>query len=147
VEARDIKPGEIGSAWMYRIGVPVPESATTTLSDGTRVRHITMGRGIQFDQVAAVWEPNVRVRWTYQFSDDSFPPGSVDEHVLIGGDYFDVIDTEYALQPVANGTLLRVRMSYRVSTAFNWYALPIARWLVGNFEETALGFYAQRAGG
>lgn len=36
-------------------------------------------------------------------------------------------------------------MSYRVSTNFNWYARPIADFLVGNFETAALGFYAHRA--
>jgi hypothetical protein len=36
-------------------------------------------------------------------------------------------------------------MSYRVSTRFNWYAGRVAELLVGNFEETALRFYARRA--
>jgi hypothetical protein len=146
VDTPRIQPEEISAAWMYRIGVPLPESAITTGGDGVHVRHIRMGRGVQFDQIAAEWEPNVRVRWIYRFAPDSFPPGSVDDHVLIGGEYFDVLDTEYTLHPVPGGTLVRVRMRYRVSTAFNWYALPIARWLVGNFEETALAFYAGRAG-
>lgn len=146
VDTPHIQPPEIDAAWMYRIGVPLPESAITTRADGVTVRHIRMGRGVRFDQIAAEWEPDVRVRWTYRFAPDSFPPGSVDDHVMIGGDYFDVLDTEYSLHPVPGGTLLRVRMRYRVSTAFNWYALPLARWLVGNFEETALAFYAGRAG-
>jgi hypothetical protein len=36
-------------------------------------------------------------------------------------------------------------MSFRVSTAFNWYARPIAEFFVGNFEEAVLKFYAHRA--
>ena len=74
--ARDIRPDEIGTAWMYRIGVPLPSSAVTELADGTQVRHITMGKGIQFDQIAADWQPNRRVRWIYRFTNDSFPPGT-----------------------------------------------------------------------
>jgi hypothetical protein len=143
--ARDIRPDEIGTAWMYRIGVPFPSSAVTELADGTPVRHVTMGKGIQFDQIAADWQPNRRVRWIYRFTNDSFPPGALDDHVRIGGQYFDVIDTEYALHKVNAGTELRVTMHYRVSTAFNWYTQPIADFLVGNFEEAALRFYANRA--
>lgn len=146
VVAKNIRPGEIGEAWMYRIGVPLPRSAVTEeASDGRQVRHITMGKGIQFDQVAAAWEPGRRVRWLYQFSRDSFPAGALDEHVRIGGAHFDVLDTEYVLQRLEVGTELRVRMSYRVRTPFNWYARPLAEMLIGNFEQAALRFYAQRA--
>jgi hypothetical protein len=143
--ARDIRPTEIGTAWMYRIGVPLPSSAVTELTDGTEVRHITMGKGIKFDQIAADWQPNRRIRWTYRFASDSFPAGALDDHVRIGGRYFDVIDTEYVLRKLNAGTELRVTMRYRVSTAFNWYTQPIADLLVGNFEEAALQFYAMRA--
>ena len=145
VLARDIRPDEIGTAWMYRIGVPLPSSAVTELAGGTEVRHITMGKGIHFDQIAADWQPNRNVRWIYRFEDDSFPPGALDDHVRIGGQYFDVIDTEYSLRKTNAGTELRVRMSYRVSTSFNWYTRPIAEFLVGNFEDAALNFYAHRA--
>lgn len=145
VVAENIRPNEIGSAWMYRIGVPLPQSAVTEVIDGKEVRHIRMGKGIHFDQVAADWEPDRRVRWLYHFSADSFPPGALDDHVRIGGAYFDVIDTEYVLRPVSGGTELRARMSYRISTSFNWYARPIAAFLIGNFEEAALNFYADRA--
>jgi len=145
VVAENIRPSEIGSAWMYRIGVPLPESAVTEVIDGKEVRHIRMGKRIHFDQTAADWEPNRRVRWLYRFSSDSFPAAALDDHVRIGGTHFDVLDTEYSLRQLPAGTELRVRMSYRVSTPFNWYARPIAEFLIGNFEETALKFYGHRA--
>ena len=33
------------------------------------------------------------IHWHYQFDPDSFPPGSMDDHVAIGGEYFDLLDT------------------------------------------------------
>jgi hypothetical protein len=69
----------------------------------------------------------------------------VDDHVRIGGAYFDAIDTEYELLSVGSGTEFRVRMKYRVSSAFNCYTRSIAEFLVGDFEEAALRFYARRA--
>lgn len=104
-----------------------------------------MGKGIHFEQVAVEWRPGERVRWLYRFSDDSVPPNALDEHVEIGGMYFDILDTEYALQRAQGGTTLSVRMSYRVSTQFNWYARPLADYLIGNFEDVILKFYARRA--
>jgi hypothetical protein len=69
----------------------------------------------------------------------------LDDHVRIGGRYFDVIDTAYTIGEIPIGSSLRVVMHYRVSTNFNWYVRPIAAFLVTNFENTALAFYAHRA--
>jgi hypothetical protein len=139
-----IEPNEIGSAWMYRIGVPLPLSAVTELRGEEFVRHIAIGKTIRFDQVTAAWQPGRRVRWACRFEKDSFREGALDDHVRIGGSYFDVIDTEYTISDTPGGTPLHVQMRYRVSTHFNWYVRPIAKFLVHNFEETALAFYARR---
>lgn len=145
VDTRDIRPGEVESAWMYRIGVPTPQAGIGDFRDGEHLRHITMGKGVHFDQVATDWEENRRVTWRYRFADDSFPPGALDDHVRIGGQYFDVSECTYSLAAVPGGTRLTVRMNYRVSTHFNWYAAPVADWLVGDFAEVILDFYAKRA--
>jgi uncharacterized protein YndB with AHSA1/START domain len=144
-QAGDIQPEEMANGWMYRIGVPLPLSAMTETRDGVRVRHVVMGKGIEFDQIIVDWDIERRVRYTYRFTEDSFPPRALDDHIRIGGDYFDLHDTEYLLEPTLDGTRVTTRISYRVSTHFNWYARAVARFLVGNFEETALAFYARRA--
>lgn len=146
LDARDIRADEVGQAWMYRIGVPLPLSGVTQQSGTGLVRKVMMGKSIHFDQVATEWEVNRFVRWRYRFSDDSFPPGALDEHVKIGGHYFDMIDTEYELAPLgAHSTELKISMHYRVSTPFNWYAKPVARLLIANFEEVILRFYRRRS--
>jgi hypothetical protein len=145
VDTRDIRRDEVGSAWMYRIGVPVPSAGAGESRDGEHLRHIEMGKGIRFEQVATEWRPNERVTWRHRFAADSFPAGALDDHVRIGGEYFDVGETTYALRPEGAGTRLSVRMRYRVSTHFNWYAGPVADFLVGDFAERILVFYARRA--
>lgn len=145
VDTRDIHPEEVDSAWMYRIGVPLPSDGSGEVRDGEHLRHITMGRGVRFDQVASEWRPYERVSWRYRFAADSFPPGALDDHVRIGGEYFDLGETTYELRPEGAGSRLTVRMRYRVSTSFNWYSGTVADLLVGNFAETILDFYARRA--
>lgn len=145
-QTRDIGGAEVDQAWMYRIGVPMPTSGVTRVTPAGMVRDVRMGKGIHFTQHAAAWEENRYVRWTYQFDDDSFPPGALDDHVKIGGEFFDIIDTEYVLTPIGPGsTRLTTRMHYRVSTQFNWSAKRLASGLIGNFEEVILGMYAGRA--
>ena len=145
VDTRAIARHEIGAAWMYRIGVPLPEAGLGEFRDGEHLRHVTMGKGIHFDQIAMEWLPNERVTWRYRFAENSFPPRALDDHVRIGGEYFDLGDTTYALSPEGAGTRLSVRIRYRVSTPFNWYAGPVADFLVGDFAERILAFYARRA--
>jgi hypothetical protein len=145
VDTRDIRPDEVDDAWMYRIGVPVPESGVGAQQDGEHLRHVTMGKGIQFDQVATEWRENERVSWRYRFSKDSFPAGALDDHVRIGGEYFDVGESTYSLTPVDGGTQLSLRMRYRVSTHFNWYAGRVADFLIADFTDVILRFYTRRA--
>jgi hypothetical protein len=145
-EARDIKPEEVGHAWMYRIGVPLPLAGVTEETSSQLVRRITMGKSVYFDQVSTDWKVNHHVNWRYRFYEDSFPPHAMDDHVKIGGPHFDVVDTEYTLTPKdAQSTELKVKMHYRINTEFNWYADPVAQLLIGNFEEVVLNFYSQRA--
>lgn len=143
--ARDIKPEEVGGAWLYRIGVPVPRAGVTEETSSGLVRRVTMAKNIHFDQVLAEREENRYVRWTYRFDKDSFPPYALDEHVVVGGHYFDIKDTSYTLTPSGNQTELTVRMHYRVSTQFNWYAEPVAQFLLGNLEEINLEYYRRRS--
>ncbi len=143
--ARDIKPEEVDRAWIFRIGVPVPLAGITQRTPSGLVRTITMGKSIHFDQVFTDWQENRYVHCTYHFYEDSFPARALDEHVVIGGHYFDMKDTSYTLTPRGNTTELRVRMRYRVSTQFNWYADAVAQGLLGNFEEVILDFYRHRS--
>jgi hypothetical protein len=142
----DIQAEEVNDAWMYRIGVPLPLAGVTEERNDRLIRRVTMGKSIYFDQIASDWKQGEYVRWKYQFYEDSFPPNALDDHVKIGGEYFDLIETTYELIPLdAYSTQLKISMKYRVSTEFNWYALPVARLLIGNFEDVILEFYKRRS--
>jgi hypothetical protein len=145
MQARDIQPEEMDSAWMYRIGVPLPLSGIVEQTPQGLVRRIRMGKNIHFDQVFTQWQPNRYAAWTYHFDPDSIPPAALDDHVKIGGRYFDLGTTSYTLVPQGGKTELVIRMEYRLTTRFNWYANPIASQLFGNFEETVLDFYRRRS--
>jgi len=141
MHADGIRPEEIERAWIFRIGVPLPLAGTTHGGE----RRVTMGKRVYFDEIITASDENQYVRWTYHFYPDSFPPGALDDHVVIGGHYFDVLDTAYTLIPDGERTRVSVRVQYRVSTRFNWYAEPVAALLLGNMAEANLNFYRQRS--
>lgn len=144
-DARDIRPAEVGDAWAYRIGVPMPVEGRTEESAEGRVRRVRWQKNVHFDELITEWEPQQRVKWRYRFAPDSFPAGALDDHVVIGGHYFDLRDSAYSLAPRDGGTELRIDVSWRVSTRFNWYADRVAQFLLGDFSEHILRFYKARS--
>ena len=143
--ATAISPDEMQEGWAFRIGVPHPIEAVTVETDNGRVRKLRWEQGVHFDEPILDWDENRYIRWRYEFAPDSIPPGALDEHVTIGGRYFDLIDTSYRLDPEGDGTRLSIHVSYRVSTGFNWYAAWFARLLVDNSAQTILAFYQHRS--
>ena len=145
INAPNIKAAEVNGAWLFRMGVPVPLAGATQQTADGPVRKVTMGKGIYFDEVITDLQENRYVHWLYRFHEDSFPPNTLDEHVVIGGQYFDLRSTSYTLTPTGTQTELKVRMQYRVSTRFNWYADPVARFLIGNVAEINLDYFRHRS--
>ncbi|BEP34800.1 hypothetical protein GmRootV59_17730 [Variovorax sp. V59] len=144
-DAQDIRPNEVGDAWAYRIGVPMPVAGVTQDTPEGRVRKVQWQKDVHFDEIITEWQPLQRVKWRYRFSPDSFPAGALDDHVVIGGHYFDLRDSAYTLTPREGGTELRIDVSWRVSTRFNWYADRVAQFLLGDFSEHILRFYRARS--
>lgn len=143
--ATDIRPEEFGATWAARIGVPMPRSGVTHITPSGRVRVTQWDKAVHFDEPISDWQVGRYLRWTYRFAPTSFPPHALDDHVMIGGHYFDLHDTSFTLTPVAGGTRLEVVVHYRVTTQFNFYADRVAQLLIGDMLETDLTFYKQRS--
>lgn len=146
VEARDIAPSELPISITHLIGVPKPlEGVNVSSSDGD-VRYSKWERGVHFR--ARIVHKNLyrSNTWAYEFEDDSFPPGSMDDHVKIGGAYFNLGDTTFNLHPISNiETRLEVVAHYRVTSSINFYAVPLAKLLGHDFLNMLLGFYKNRS--
>jgi uncharacterized protein YndB with AHSA1/START domain len=145
--ARDIQPAEVDAAWAYRIGVPLPLAGVTEETPEGRVRKVLWQKNVHFEEVITEWQPGRLLKWRYRFAPDSFPAGALDDHVMIGGQYFDLRDSAFTLTPRAGGTELRVDVAWRVSTRFNWYADRVAGFLLNDGAAHILCFYKARSEG
>lgn len=144
-DATNIRPEDFGFTWAARIGVPMPLSGVTESTPDGRVRVSRWAKGVHFDEPITDWQPGRYLRWTYRFAPTSFPPHAMDDHVLIGGHYFDLHDTRFTLTPEAGGTRLDMVVHYRVTTQFNFYADRVAQWLMGDMLDADLKFYKRRS--
>jgi len=142
---QNIKPSELSEGIAYKIGAPYPVSASTPLPKIGQMRHSVWQKGITFDEEITAIKENEHIAWKYHFHESSFPKGSLDDHIVIGGTYFDLTKTSYTLEPIENGTVLTMSVSYRISTNFNWYAELWGDLLIGDTAETLLEFYKNRS--
>jgi hypothetical protein len=118
-----IAPQELHTTWAQRIGFPRPVEATLSYEGVGGVRHASFERGLMFIETVTAWEPNHRLAFGIKADTAHIPPTTLDEHVTIGGRYFDVLDGEYRIETVSSGeTVLHLTSHERVSTDFNAYA-------------------------
>jgi hypothetical protein len=117
-----IEPGELPRTWNRTIGFPRPIEATLSSESIGGVRHATFAGNVLFIETIDEWEPDQRLGFSIHADTKEIPPGTLDEHVTVGGPYFDVLHGEYVLEPRDGAVRLRLISRHRVSTDFNWYA-------------------------
>ena len=119
---RAIDPSELPDSWVNRIGFPKPVAATLSHEGKGGVRDATFTGGLVFTETITEWRPESDLEFSIRANTQSIPATTLDEHVTIGGAFFDVLEGEYQLEKRPDGVLLRLISRERVSTHFNPYA-------------------------
>jgi hypothetical protein len=118
-----ISSNELQPSWSHAVGFPNPVEATLSEEGVGGVRHASFEGGVLFIETVDTWEPEHRLGFSIRAQTQQIPPTTLDEHVTVGGKFFDVLHGEYSLEPLPNGsTRLHLVSRHRVSTDFNWYA-------------------------
>ncbi len=118
-----IRPDEMPASWVHRMGFPRPLAATLSHEGVQGVRIATFERGLVFEETVTEWMPEEKLAFRIEVDPASVPPEALDEHVVIGGRYFDVLHGTYTLTRTPEGhTLVRLESTFRLSTHINAYA-------------------------
>ncbi|HZQ67698.1 MAG TPA: hypothetical protein VFA68_04190 [Terriglobales bacterium] len=118
-----IKAAELPESWSHRIGFPNPVEATLSFAGDGGVRHASFEGGVLFIENIDVWEPERCLAFSIHAQTAQIPRTTLDEHVAVGGPFFDVLRGEYRLETLSDGMVrLHLASQHRVSTDFNWYA-------------------------
>ncbi len=120
---RPIRPEEQRFSWSQKIGFPRPIEATLSGTGVGAVRHATFAGGVLFVETVTDWDPERRLAFNIRADSANIPPRTLDEHVTIGGPYFDALQGEYRIETMQDGRiLLHLSSRHRLSTTFNFYA-------------------------
>ncbi|HKQ98033.1 MAG TPA: hypothetical protein VJV75_09165 [Candidatus Polarisedimenticolia bacterium] len=125
-QIREVPPigvEEQGTTLFNRIGFPRPVEARLFGEGVGAVRHATFERGVLFIERVTLWQEGARLAFTIHADSVNIPPSTLDEHVTIGGRYFDVLDGEYRLEDLpSGGTRVHLTSHHRLSTTMTLYA-------------------------
>jgi hypothetical protein len=136
---REIHANELPESWTRRMGFPSPIEATLSFEGVGGVRHASFAGGVLFIETIDKWDPNRRIGFSIHAEADQIPKTTLDDHVRVGGQYFDVLRGEYVIEALPNGTvLLHLSSDHRLSTDFNWYAQLWTDAIMRDIQQTIL---------
>lgn len=136
------------SGIVYRLGFPKPVEATLSYEGVGGVRDASFEGGLKFRETIDEWTPLRKISFSIDVDPTSVPTTTLDRHVVVGGEYFDVLRGTYEIEQRSDGrVLLKLYSSFRVSTHFNFYAGWWATFLMEDVQNSILEVIKKRCEG
>lgn len=145
-EVAPIHESEIDFSITHLIGFPKPIEAKLVGEGIGAVRHASFTGDLVFTEQVTEWQEYQKIAFDIDVNAEEIPPTTLDEHVTIGGKYFDVLNGKYELEQIAeNRTRVRLTSNFRINTHFNWYANLWAKKIMGDIQSNILKIVKVRA--
>lgn len=120
---RAIDPAMLRNSWIYKIGFPRPIAAELDRPGVGGIRTATFEREVSFFEVVTQWKENERLSFSIDADPEFIPHTAFDQHIIVGGRFYDVLDGIYEIEPVSPGICrLHLTSHHRLSNRFNAYA-------------------------
>ena len=119
-EVPAIAAAELGPSFAHAVGFPRPIEARLVGTGVGSVRYATFEGDVTFVERVTDWDEPRELAFAIDAS--AVPATTFDEHVAVGGRYFDVLEGRYRIREVAPGRVaLSLSSTHRLSTRFNAY--------------------------
>ncbi len=140
-----ITPEERRPGLVHWMGFPYPVEATIDGAGVGAVRHASFTGGILFQEVVTDWAPGERLAFTIDVDAESVPMTTLDRHVVVGGEYFDVLTGRYRIEVrPEGGVVLHLESDTRVSTRFNPYSSLWTDAIMASIQDEILAIIRDR---
>ena len=118
-----IRDSEQRTFSFHVLGFPKPVEATLSHEGVGGIRHASFEGGLVFVETITVWEPERELAFGIQVDPELVPATTLDEHVVVGGPFFETLDGRYRIEPLEEGgVVLHLESTHRLSTRFNFYS-------------------------
>jgi hypothetical protein len=121
------------------LGFPRPIRAELNYAGVGGSRQAIFSKGLVFEEVVLEYEDQKRMHFSIKADPHDIPSTTMDKHVVIGGDYFDVLDGTYELQRLSDSVYrLHLYSHFTLKTTFNFYASWWAGWIMKDIQNNIL---------
>lgn len=143
---RGIRPEELGFTFVHLIGLPKPVEAHMDGEGPGAVRTSRWEKQVWFQEVITEWDRPHTMRYRFVVPKGAIPREALDEHVEINGEYFELIDGGYTLQPSSDGgTDLALTTRFVNKSRLRVYGNLWGKLVLKDFHRSILGLMKSRA--
>lgn len=138
---------EQDTGWLTRfLGFPRPVRAELDFEGVGAKREAVFTGGLVFHETVKEYEHQQRMVFSIKAYPHEIPSTTMDEHVVIGGKYFDVLDGTYELEKIGESRYrLHLSSRFELNTTFNFYAGWWATWIMKDIQNNILRVEKARA--
>jgi hypothetical protein len=143
---REIKK-EQDKGWLTKsLDFPRPVKAELNFEGVGAYREAKFTNGLVFHETVSEYIDKKKMVFSIKAYPHEIPSTTMDEHVVIGGQYFDVLNGTYELEKLNDKTYrLHLYSHFKLTTTFNFYASWWARWIMKDIQNNILQVVRQRA--
>lgn len=133
--------------WLTRsLGFPRPVKAELNYEGVGAYREAIFTNGLVFHETVSEYIDQQKMVFSIKAYPHEIPSTTMDEHVVIGGEYFDVLNGTYELEQLNNHTFrLHLYSQFKLTTTFNFYAGWWATWIMKDIQNNILQVEKERS--
>ena len=128
------------------LGFPRPVKAELNFQGEGAYRKAIFTNGLVFHETVTDYKDKEKMVFDIKAYPHEIPSTTLDKHVVIGGDYFDVLEGTYELEKLDNGKKrLHLYSYFKMNTTFNFYAGWWAKWIMKDIQNNILKVQKHRS--
>jgi len=143
---REIKK-EQDKGWLTNLlNFPRPVKAELNFEGVGAYREAIFTNGLIFHETVTEYIDKKKMSFTIKALPHEIPLTTMDEHLVVGGKYFDVLNGTYELEKLNEKTYrLHLYSNFKLTTTFNFYASWWANNIMKDIQNNILQIEKQRA--
>lgn len=143
---KEIKEKEDSSTLTKWLGFPKPIKAELDKEEVGGYRKAIFEKGLIFNETVTEYKDLKLMRFKIRANTYEIPSTTLDEHILIGGEYFDMLDGTYELEKISsNKYKLILYSNFSMKTTFNSYAGIWGKWIMKDIQNNILKVIKERS--
>lgn len=146
IRVKEIQPKEDKGWFTAFLGMPRPLEAILNFDGVGATREARFTKGLVFHEKVLQYIDQKKMVFSITAYPYEIPSTTMDKHIVVGGQYFDVLSGTYMLEKLKEHKYrLHLYSYFKLTTTFNFYAGWWAKWIMKDIQNNILQVEKRRA--